>query len=135
MSVYKLESGASLDVKLAPFKDGRNLFKVFAKALKKVDLGGHKSVNAEIDLNLIKDVVLTAVSEPEIEQAILVCAERSLYNGQAIIEEMFDDKGFNRGDYFYILLYVAYENCAPFTNGLLSELKTLFPQVVKDSLR
>lgn len=135
MSVYQLESGAKLEVKLAPFKESRDLFKAFAKHLKKVQFGNVNSLNSDIDFNLIKDIVLTVIEEPEIEQAILTCASRSLYNGHAIIEKTFEDDKFDRGDYFYILLYVAYENCAPFTNGLLSKLKDLLPKVVTDSLR
>lgn len=134
MKEYRLNTGAKLKISLAPFKESRELFKSFAKHLKVIDLSGVKNAQSEIDANMIKDIVLTVLSEDEIEQKIMDCSKWSTYNDFKITEQLLDDEESIREDYLEMMTFIAYENCLPFMKGLLPKLKELLPEVLKSSL-
>jgi hypothetical protein len=122
-----LESGATLIMSDVPFAEARELEVAVASEFRKLKL----DPQAEIDVNFIKDIALTAVSSKEIELALWKCLGRCTYNGNRIKKETFEpDEA--REDFHQVCLEVAQHTLAPFMKNLFARLKP-FIQMVKKS--
>jgi hypothetical protein len=115
-----LPSGAVLKINPAPYSPAKQLFVACMKEIKAVDLGN--DINADLGLNLIKDLFCSAISSPEIEKAMIPCLKAALYNELPISDKTFEPVE-ARQDYFQVMYEVAKENVLPFfPKNLLSQL-------------
>ena len=132
----RLDSGATLSVTLAPWKDAKSLHDAVLKALRGKGLGEldvaklqTSMLNSPETFNLVADRVLELASSKEIEEAIFCCAKRAAYEAggdtEKIVPALFDGVHGEqaRGDYYSICYHVMRANLAPFYQALLSALK------------
>lgn len=111
--MIKLPSGAKLEITIAPFKDARALYQALLEEVKSLKM----DPEAEVDVNLWKDLFCAALSSKKIEAALDVCMARALYNGVRISDETFE-KVEAREDYIDACYEVAKANIQPFTKSL-----------------
>lgn len=109
----ELSSGKKLRVAVAPFTDAKKLYQAIMREVGSIDM----KASEEMDVNFIKKIICTLLSSKEIEDALMVCAKRSLYEDKKVTDECFEDVE-ARKDYFEILSYITWENVSPFLNGL-----------------
>lgn len=112
-----LESGAVLDMTMAPFVEGHRLFKAVAKELKAVHIQANGQ--AEGALNAIKDIVASLVSSDEVESALWACMGRAAWNGRKAEPGLFEDEK-AREDFLIIQKEVLLFNLGPFQKSLKS---------------
>ncbi len=144
--IKTLDSGATLEIQLAPFELGNELRKVVLREIAKIDISfgefNLNSLGAESKLkdfiannmndqafNTVKNVVATLASSEEIERVLWKCFQYSLYNKKKIVVEnnIFEDE-VARGDYFIVAKEVLVFNISPFLKGLVSQLSALIAQ-------
>lgn len=127
-----LPSGATLVLKMAPFNDGVRLMKAVAAELRAVGIDAHLDpkkmlvANAEMPVDLVKNVVCQALTSDALETAMWACAGRSSYvakdpgdavNGVAMDKRCFEpDQA--RCDYLLAAWEVIRFNLTPFFQGL-----------------
>lgn len=116
MKTIKLPSGAELSIDVAPFADARALYQACLEEGKILRL----DPTAEVDANLFKDLLCTALSSKKIEAAITKCMERALYNKLKITNDTWEPVE-ARDDYMTACLEVAKENILPFTKSLYAQ--------------
>lgn len=117
----KLQSGATLEMTMLSFKEGRNLFSVISKELMKVnmDLGDiniSDITGSNMDsnfLNTFKNSILTLVTSELLEDALQNSFGRCIYNNKKIDEDTFEDIG-ARSDYFAVCWEIIRFNLTPF---------------------
>lgn len=115
-----LKSGAMLELQMAPFADGMNLFKVIVNEVKQVDVdlsGLDVAGLASKDLNSIKNLIFQLLGSDAVERCFFLCAARCLHNGQKITKATFEPAE-SRGDYLPTAWEVIKFNIAPFFSGL-----------------
>ena len=120
-----LPSGAKHHITLAPFQDANAL----TKALLKTTVGLRLAENPlEMDLGVLKDVLVAAATSDEVEALMFKCLERSTYEGTKVTRELFDDIKMGeqaRGDYYAMCANIIKVDCQPFFEKALSMLKLL----------
>lgn len=116
---YKLPSGNSLGVVMAPFEDGQELFEIVMDKAKELKMGGDR----EVDYQFYKDIASAAFSSKELRNSILKCSTRCMVNGERFTMNHFE-KDTNRVDYVPVLTYVLMVNLEPFSRGLFATLKS-----------
>lgn len=119
-----LKSGAQLAVSVAPWSD--------ANALRKAVLKTLKGQNPDSELSQFSASIEMLVSD-EVEQALIKCFERVIYNGRKLQMVLFDDAAMGeqlRADYYEICSAVIEANIVPF-NAAFSGSKAL-PQTVSN---
>lgn len=124
MTEITLQSGAVLKITESPFPLAKALYQACLSELKTLKM----DANADIDVNLIKDLFCAGFSSPAIDKALSECLKRCTYNGTKITEETFEPLD-ARGDYVTVLWEVALANLLPFTSSLsrqLSRIKAMF---------
>lgn len=126
-----LKSGATLTIGLAPFAVGTRLLRTIARELALVnidfDLRSLKDIGSK-DINTLKNVLLALLSSEGIEQSVMECAKKCLYNGQGINAETFAAED-SRPDYLPVMVEVVKANLRPFFSGLdLSLLTSVSPK-------
>lgn len=126
MKEFDLPSGAKLQVSLASFEDGKNLYQSILSELKSLRL----DENEEIGVNLFKDLFITILSSKEIEKNILKCAEKALYNKSRISKETFEPED-ARQDYIESLYHIAETNLSPFGKALYAKYGAVFQEAIK----
>ncbi len=117
-----LPSGAILKVNLASFSVSKDLYQAILEEARtlKVDF----SFDADLKLEMFKDILCMSLSSKKIERAIWECMRVAIYNGSKITEDLFESEEV-RGDYFNIMFEVAQLNIAPFTKNLFALLSPL----------
>lgn len=111
-----LPSGAKLRIQVSPFSIAKNLYQAILEEAKSLKL----DPNAEIDVNLWKDMFCSALSSKKIESALEECLVRCLYNGQKISQETWEPVK-TRDDYLTACFEVAAENVRPFMKSLYAK--------------
>jgi hypothetical protein len=125
MREVTLPSGAKLNVALAPFADSKALYQALLEEAKGVKM----DPQAEVDVNLFKDLFCAGLSSKKIEAAAMECAKRSIYNGEKLTLECFEPEN-ARQDFYPMLFEVTKENVSPFTNDLYAKFK-LFSAMIQ----
>lgn len=122
-----------LQITPASFQDANELRRVIGEAIQKgglnlgKDFNFDKVMDNEIGpdfLNGILTPIISVINSKEVENAILKCAERALYDKQKINIDFFEDVK-NRHLYIPIMFEIAKENLSPFFGGLSSGLNTI----------
>jgi hypothetical protein len=124
MKVVQLPSGAELKIALAPFSEANALFKAIGAEMKNLKV----EFDTEIDVNLLKDLVCSAVASDKIESCIWDCIKKSLYNDLKITKDTFEPVD-ARQDYYVVLFEVAKENLAPFTKSLSAQFGDILKKI------
>lgn len=121
----KLPSGASLQITLAPFADGRALFKAVTEEMKGLRL----NPKDQVDVNFYKDLFCAALSSDKIEACVFKCAARALYNGERISVDTFEPPE-ARADYLHAMYEIALENLLPFGKHLYAEYAPILSKII-----
>lgn len=122
---FDLPSGAKHHVTIATFQDANAL----TKALLKSGIGIKLADNPmDMDVGILKDVVVSALTSEEVEKALFKCLERSTWNSAKVVPILFDDEPEARKDYYAMAVNVVKVNCLPFFEQALSALKTRLGQ-------
>lgn len=115
-----LPSGAILKITPAPFSEARALYQAFLEELRAMKL----DPQADIDVNLFKDLACAGFSSKRIEKCLEACMERAMYNDNQLrasdVLKIFEPVE-ARQDYIMVCFEVAKENIAPFTKSLYAE--------------
>lgn len=118
---YQLISGSKLEFNLAPLEPALLLFHAIINECK----------NANLDLSIADDTtymklilqnqkaVFNLLSSNDIQEAILECSKKVLYNNQHFELSLFE-KEENRRDFYPALLVIAMENIRPFFPEVLT---------------
>lgn len=123
-----LDSGAVLEVTLAPFAVGHRLLKAVMSEIEqiKISIGDVKDIStifsSEMNdsvINTIKNLITRVLSSDVIEEALWVCMERATYDGKKITRDTFEDMNV-RADYFIVAKEVLWFNLTPFFKNLKS---------------
>lgn len=115
-----LPSGAKLEITLAPFEAAKTLFQAVLEEMRGLKL----DPNADIDVNLYKDLFCTGFASKKVEAALAECLKRATYNGVKISKDTFEPVE-AREDYMQVMLEVAMENLKPFTKNLLQQFQAI----------
>lgn len=122
----KLPSGALLRVDLAPFAVSKALYQAVLEEAKGLKIDG----NAELDVNLFKDIFCAGFSSKKIEAALLECMKRAKYDNLQITDETWEPLS-AREDYMVACFEVAKENLLPFTKSLSAQYALILGQLKK----
>ncbi|MFA5659361.1 MAG: hypothetical protein WC900_08765 [Oscillospiraceae bacterium] len=122
----KIFNGKELDITLGSFQEADNLFKAVCRALKgnKIDLPDSlKSDLSTGQLSGILDMLLSVISDDEIESCIFECAKRcGIGPTHEKINIEYFEKEENRQEYIPVMLEIAKANLFPFMTGITSSL-------------
>lgn len=122
----KMPSGAILKINLAPFGDSKALYQAVLEEAKGLKIDGQ----AELDVNLFKDIFCAGFSSKKIEAALMLCMKRALYNDLRITDETWEPVA-AREDYMPACFEVAKENLLPFTKSLSAQYALILGQLKK----
>ncbi len=126
MIEHKLDSGKLLKITPAPFSDSKAVYQALLKEIKTLKL----DADADIDVNLYKDLFCVALGSDELEKAIWKCMERCIYDGHKITHDTFEDVS-AREDYLEVLLVVGKSNVEPFMKALMQKSSHLLEMMKK----
>lgn len=124
---FTTSSGATVIIRLAPFKDAIALKNAVARELAKsgVDLkllASEKPGEAmKVDFKSIISALLSVDSSDDVNKALFLCLARCSYNDAKITPEIFEPDA-ARGDYYQVVLECVQANLLPFFTGLVSKL-------------
>jgi hypothetical protein len=131
-----LKSGRKLEIQLAPFKVGRNLYKTVFRELKLVDIDLEN-----MDLAKLQDIGVEALwkalcqleGSEAVDAAVWQCLAHCVLHGvdgqpQRISDASFEGEN-DRGDFLNCHGGALLENLRPFFRGL--DLKLLIPEGLK----
>lgn len=119
MKVHTLKSGRTLEIGLADFRAGKNLFDAVIKEIKASKLDAESGKE-----NFLKDAVLSVLSSENVERALWPCMAKCLYEKNYITPNTFEDIS-AREDFLEICYEVGQENLIPFGKNLYAELSPL----------
>lgn len=119
-----LPSGRKLEITMGSFVESKALYTAAMEELKGIKL----DPNAEVDVNLYKDMFCAALSSRKIEQAMDALLKRCTYDGLRIVADTFEPEE-ARGDYLEVMFYVAEENIKPFTKNLYAKFGAILPKL------
>lgn len=108
-----LASGAELELQPCEFKDALALQQLAVKEIVATQSG---------DTDVMKAVLFSALSSPEMEKMFWVCAKGCLYKNQRISKELFEDEKV-REDYVQVYTEVLRFTLAPFMKNAPCALK------------
>jgi hypothetical protein len=118
--VVDLPSGAKARIHLASFATSKALYQSLLEELKTLKL----DPDAEVDVNLFKDIFCAGLSSQKIEKCINECFKQVTYDVGAgfmkIDKDSFESVA-GREDYFSLCFEVTKENIAPFTKSLYAQ--------------
>ena len=115
MLKFQLASGSKLEFNLAPLEPGLELFHCILNECKNANLD-LTAADEETYMNLImknQKAIFNLFSSSEVQQAIIDCSKKVLYNNQHFELSLFEDEK-NRKDFFGALVIIAMENLRPF---------------------
>ena len=116
MREVTLPSGAKLAITLPPFAVSKALYQAVLEEAKALKL----DPEADIDINLFKDLFCTAMSSKKIEACLNECMKRAQYNGLKIDADTFEPES-ARQDYIHACFEVARESVLPFMKSLSAQ--------------
>lgn len=127
-----LDSGAELDMTLAPFGVANKLKNVVLKELQSIrfDMGASSIENIfemEIGTEVIdtlKNILCTVAGSEPIQDALWPCMDRATYKGARITPDTFEAED-ARGDYLTVFKEVLWFNLRPFFKNLPSLSKEI----------
>lgn len=90
-----------------------------------LDLGKMKSIEDDLDINILKDVLFKVDSSPVVYEAIFECLKDCTYRNEKITEDFFNVKE-NRELYYPIVIECLKVNIEPFFKSLASEFSKAF---------
>jgi len=135
----KLFNGKELDITLGSFQEADNLFKAVCHALKGNKIDIPDSVKSDLStgqLSGILDMLLSVISDDEIESCIFECAKRcGIGPTHEKINIEYFDKEENRQEYIPVMLEIAKANLTPFIKGITSSLGALDVQKITTILQ
>lgn len=108
-----LPSGAKLHISLSPFAVSKALYQAVLEEAKLLKL----DTDADVDINLFKDLFCSGFSSKKIEVCLEACMRKATYNGIRITADTFEPEE-ARQDYMQVCWEVAYANLLPFTKSL-----------------
>ncbi len=135
---FKLPSGASLVINVAPFVDAKRLHNEIIRALRgggigDLDMFKLKDAFAAGKLkessvgSVLVDRIMSLAASDELEAAIFKCAECSVYRTEdgdvRVTRKLFDDGKLGtqaRGDYYAICIKIVEVNFGPFLKAIFS---------------
>lgn len=120
----KLPSGRVLKITVAPFDDSRTLYQSVLEEVKGLKL----DPEAEIDVNLFKDLFCVGLSSKKIEKALWKCFERATIDDLKVNNDLFEAVE-HRDDYMAACFEVAKENIQPFTKSLFAQYAQILQTV------
>lgn len=128
MREVKLPSGAILKITPAPFADARALYQAVMEEAKGLKL----DPNADVDVNLYKDLFCVGLTSKKIESALWDCFKRCTYDSGAgdlkITTDSFEPVE-RRDDYLTVCFEVAKENVQPFMKSLYAQYSQILGTV------
>lgn len=117
MKELSLPSGRKLKIQLAPFAESKALYQAVLEECKSLKI----DKDADLDVNLFKDLFCSSFSSPKIEAALNKCLARCIYDGERLTDL---DKAFEpeeaRQDFLPVCYEVAMENIGPFVKSLFA---------------
>ena len=122
-TIKTLDSGAVLDLTLAPFEAGHKLLKAVMREIEQVNVS-KEALSGEMNegaLNTIKSLLARLIYSDAVEAALWPCMDRALYNNKRISKDLFEDEA-ARADYLPVVKEVLLFNLSPFTKNLTSLL-------------
>jgi hypothetical protein len=132
---FETASGAKVKINVADFISSMKLKKAIVEAVKESDVD-----IAKIDLDNLKvgaidsilQIVLTADSSDNVQDAIFKCLERCTYNSEKITKDIFEPVE-AREDYYEIVIACLKENLTPFFKPLFLKLNDLQEKIMPKS--
>lgn len=116
MKEVKCPSGAVLKITPAPFADAKALYQALLKEGRGIVFNSKQEWG-----EVLKDMLCTGFSSPEVETKLWVCLERCTYNGTGadlkITPDSFEPVS-AREDFTMVCMEVARENVIPFAKSL-----------------
>ncbi len=116
-----LPSGAKLEIYPADFLVAKKAYQVVAQELEGLKL----DPQAEVDVNLLKDVMIRSVASEAIDAQIWECMKKCTYNGLKITKDTFQPMS-AREDYLPALYEVAVVNISPFLKSLFAKFAATY---------
>lgn len=123
----KLPSGAELEIWISPFEVAKELYQTLLAEAKDLKL----DPNAQVDVNLYKDIFCAGFSSKKVEACIKKCFEKCTYNGARIGTETFEPAE-ARQDFLLACFEVAQENVAPFMKPLYAKFQAIIELLRKN---
>jgi hypothetical protein len=114
-----LNSGKELHITLATFAVSRNLLQAMLAEAKDLKF----DPDAQVDVNVFKDLFCVGLSSKKIEAALHECLKKAVYDGQKCDSSDTWEKEDARGDYLEVCFEVAKANISPFTKTLTAQFK------------
>lgn len=111
----KLNSGAKLEMNVAPFADAKALYQACLKELAGIEFKGQMD-----QIEMMKSVICRSFASPEIERCLSKCFERCRYNGGKLTMDCFEPVE-ARDDYMQVCIEVGKVNIMPFLKSLYAE--------------
>lgn len=122
MIELKTQSGATVNINVAPFEDALTLNNLVTPYLATV--GVVADANANIRMEDLMKVMVSAATDAGIQAQMMKCLARCTYNGQKITSATFEAAE-TRGDFYEVAMACVKENISPFVNGLFSQFSAL----------
>ncbi len=120
MEKIKLNSGAKLDITIADFATGLELFQALQRnietrgiKLDKLDLGSDLSNIIASNADTIIKTITGVFTSDDVLNVIWKCGRRCQYNGAIVEPELFEDVK-ARKDFFPVVYHIGKENVSPF---------------------
>jgi len=129
MKKVKLPSGNELIIIVADFSTSRACYQAFLEEGKSLTL----DPNAQVDVNLYKDLVCSMLSSKRIESAVWACMTKCTINKLPITEETFEPVEC-RDDYLTVMIEIAKANIMPFMKSLYAEYAPIFKSILQTNL-
>lgn len=124
MKVITLPSGKKLEIHPSPFAASKALHQAVMKEIKELKF----DPNAEVDVNLIKDLYCIGYSSVEIDRCLTKCFEKVLYDGLRVTDHTWEPIE-ARADYVEACYAVLSETLAPFMKSLYAQFGAMLKKV------
>lgn len=137
---FAKNSGKRIVINPAPYKSVINLKRVLLNEIKNNSIGlkisgdSKNVLDKTIDftgcIDFIKNILIGAETNIEIENALNECLSYCTYNTvEQITPQLFDKEQQAREDYYEIIIACIEENLSPFIKSLASEWSALAPKL------
>lgn len=127
MKEIKLPSGNIIRFHEAGFEEQQPLILAIIGKIKGIQI----DFDNEFDINFVKDILSSIISDPEINNLLWPCLGRCLLNGQNVTKELFNNNPEYKQDYLPCLLEVGIENISPFLSSLPAVLSSITEKIEK----
>jgi len=126
MREFKLPSGSTLKVGLAPFEVSRSLYQAFLEEVKGIQISSATQL-----ASIYKDIFCIGFSSKKIETILWECFKQCLINDLRIDAKTFEPE-VARSDYMTVCMNVAKENINPFVKSLYAEYSQFLSTMLND---